>query len=84
MRVKSLGKNITEIQLNNTIVLVSYETPVALVHPIWHGKEPRALKTSEFHSITTSKHINQWLKNNGINSDEVKYAPQKYFNGLLE
>jgi hypothetical protein len=57
MKVKNIGNNQTEIQfVCGTIVLVSYETPVAALLP-----SGRYIKTSTKYSRTTSKHINQWL-----------------------
>jgi hypothetical protein len=80
MKVKSLGSNKTELELTDLRILVSYQTPVAAIRYNGTG----ALRTSEFHSVTTSKHINQWLKDNGYNPNEVPKMDQEYFNHLLE
>ena len=80
MRVKSLGKNITEIQTDRGYILVSYETPVACV---LSTKTTITYKTDEFHSITTSRHINQWFKDMGYNPDYITTQPQYYFDQLL-
>ena len=58
MKLKQIGANQTELHLNNgTIVLFSYETPVAAI-----GVGVNRLKTSKKWSRTTSKHITQWFK----------------------
>lgn len=64
MKLKKLGSNMTELELNDgTLVLFSYETPVAarvdtVNDVVYSGK---ILKTSKKWSPTTSKHINKWL-----------------------
>lgn len=74
MKVKSIGSNKTELHLDNgTIVLVSYETPVAAC--LGTGG---FIKTDTKYSVTTSKHITQWL--NGANA---KVVPQTDINELL-
>lgn len=56
MTLKPIGKNQTEIALENgTIVLYSYNTPVAVLI----GN--KALVTSKKYSVTTSKHITQTI-----------------------
>lgn len=78
MRVKSIGSNKTEIIFSDSRILVSYETPVCFIS----GKI--AVKTDEFFSVTTSKHINQWLSENGFNPKTVETNKQEYFDQLLE
>ena len=56
MKVTSLGRNKTQIETQDKIILVSYQTPVAA----WI-KGRGYLRTSEYHSVTTSRHINEWL-----------------------
>ena len=80
MRIKSLGSNKTEVELKDLKILVSYSTPVSCIR--YNGKG--VLKTSKFFSITTSKHINQWLESNGYNPKLVPLMDQKYFDNLLE
>lgn len=60
MKLNPLGPNKTELRLHNgTVVLFSYKTPVAALIPGegW-------VRTDERYSVTTSKHINQWLAAN--------------------
>jgi hypothetical protein len=61
MKVKSLGANKTEIQFSDgRCVLVSYETPVAAFVP---GRG--WLRSGKRYSVTTSKHVNMWVRDNG-------------------
>ena len=58
MKVKFLKANQTELHLNDgTVVFISYETPVAACL----GNGDGFIRSEDFHSRTTSKHINQWL-----------------------
>ena len=55
------GSNKTEVEFTDgTTVFFSYETPVAL-----QDADGNYFKTEDFWSVTTSKHINQWLKSRG-------------------
>jgi len=62
MRVKNHGSNQTIVEDKGCSVLYSYETPVALIV----GSNNRAYKTDRKWSVTTSKHINQWLRKEGF------------------
>jgi len=62
MKVKNYGSNQTIVEDNGCSVLYSYETPVALI--VMPGN--RAYKTDRKWSVTTSKHINQWLRKEGF------------------
>ena len=55
MKLNPIKANMTELNLGNVSVLFSYKTPVAG----WDDKG--AFRTSQFYSVTTSKHINQYL-----------------------
>ena len=79
MKIKSLGSNKTEIELKDLRLLISYSTPVALIR--YPGG---ALKTNQFHSVTTSKHINQWLDEYGYNPKLVPVQSQSFFNTFLD
>ena len=79
MKIKSIGANKTELHLKDLTLLVSYETPVSLIR--YPGG---AIKTSEFHSVTTSKHINQWLRGNGFTPDKVPTMDQEFFDEFLD
>ena len=62
MRVKNHGSNQTIVEDKGCSVLYSYETPVALIV----GSNNRAYKTDRKWSVTTIKHINQWLRKEGF------------------
>ena len=85
MKIKSLGSNKTELELKDLRLLVSYSTPVALIRikPEYLGQKP-ALKTSQFHSVTTSKHINQWLTENGKDPKMTPCQDQSFFDTFLD
>lgn len=73
MKIKSLAKNVTEVEMNNgDMILVSYSTPVAA-----HISGRGFVKSSAFHSTTTSRHVNKWI---GV--DSVAEEPQEFFDAL--
>ena len=73
--------NLTPIAANQTVlsftngaeVFFSYKTPVAAYCPL-RGY----IRTEKFRSVTTSRHINKWLK--GIT--EVTKVSQKYLDEI--
>ena len=79
MKIKSLGSNKTEIELKDLRLLVSYSTPVALIR--YPGG---AIKTNTFHSVTTSKHINQWLTGHGKDPKMTPCQDQSFFDTFLD
>lgn len=65
MKLKHIASNMTELHLNNGIVvLFSYGTPVAA-----HDCKPTngyapilgVIKTNKKYSVTTTRHINKWF-----------------------
>ena len=75
MKIQSLGHNQTVVYLNDdTSVFFSYETPVAAIIG------DNAYKTAEKWSVTTSKHINGWLKD----YVDIEVKPQDFFDRLAE
>ena len=65
MKLKTLGKNQTEVTLpSGSVVFFSYNTPVAA-----RLAQGGFVRTSKKWSVTTSRHINQWL--NGATAAEV-------------
>ena len=58
MKLKKLGNNVTLIKLDTCEILFSYETPVAALR----YSDYEYLRTDRFWSVTTSRHINQWLQ----------------------
>jgi len=55
MKLKSIGSNMTELNIDGVSILFSYSTPVAG----WDDKG--AFRTSKHYSTTTSRHINKYL-----------------------
>ncbi len=76
--VKQLAGNSTEVTLtDNAKVLFSYSTPVAaLIAGELH-------KTEQNWSMTTSKHINKWVKDLGLDIKTAEMQPQSFFDNLL-
>ena len=60
MKLKQIGSNMTELTVNGTSILFSYETPVA-------GYDSQgAFRTDQHYSSTTTKHINKYLGGKGV------------------
>jgi hypothetical protein len=73
MKIQTGKANQTVLTLNNgTEVFISYQTPVAAFIP---GEG--YVKTEEWFSATTSKHITQYAGKN------APTRPQSFFNGLI-
>lgn len=74
MKLKVLGQNKTEVDINGNIsVLFSYNTPVAAhVNGAFY-------RTDKSWSRTTSKHINAWLA-----GAKAELKPQSYFDDLMK
>ena len=74
MKLKPIKSNMTELTVGNTTVLFSYQTPVA-------GYDDQgAFRTAQYYSVTTSKHINQYLGG----KDVGRTVSQYYINSLVE
>lgn len=72
-----IGSNIfLSLLTDGNLLLWSYDTAVAA---IYFG---RAYRTEEFHSTTTSRQINKWLREHGWNTTEEK--PQAWFDHIGE
>ncbi len=65
VKVKPIGSNMTELHTDDHIILFSYETPVAALRKGDH----EYLRTDQFWSQTTSRHINKWL--HGVEAQTV-------------
>ena len=71
MKLRSLGANQTEVEMGDMLVFFSYSTPVAL-RILGTG----LIKTDKFWSITTSRHINKWFRDEfNQTADEIKNMP---------
>lgn len=65
MKLRQIKPNQTELEVGETIIFFSYATPVC----VDTGEE--ILQTETKYSVTTSKHINQWL-----NGRKARLVPQ--------
>ena len=78
MQIKATRSNQTEITFDNGYtVLFSYRTPV-LAHR--DGETP--IVTAHRYSVTTTRHINQWLERNDFDRDRCRTMQQDILNGL--
>lgn len=93
MTLKPLASNMTELDLNGTSILFSYSTPVAayIGTPAPGNLSPaliarlneagtRFIRTEDTFSKTTSRHINKWLSDNGV--QKALSVPQSTFDLL--
>lgn len=77
MKLKQIASNMTELTVNPSVtVFFSYETPVAA--RLAYGE---LVRTEEWYSATTTKHINKWLRSQGR---EARTVSQSHINGLLK
>ena len=75
MNLTPIAANQTELSFTNgTQVFFSYKTPVAAYCP-----SRGYIRTAQFWSSTTSRHINKWLK--GVS--EVAIVPQTVLQELV-
>jgi len=73
MKINPIKSNMTELEVNGNSILFSYKTPVA-------GYDDKgAFRTSEWFSMTTTKHINQYLGG----KDVGRVVEQSYIEGLV-
>ena len=73
MKIKQIASNMTELDLGFAQVFFSYETPVAA-----RLTDGTLVRTEQWYSATTSKHINKWL-----NGCEALTVPQARIDCLL-
>jgi len=81
MKLTPIGSNKTQVTFDLSSgpmdILFSYKTPVAARLP-----SGRFLRTKQKYSITTTKHINQWLKAN--NAVDTEVVPQSRLEELVQ
>ena len=80
MNLTPIRANMTEVSIGNLVILFSYKTPVASMDRsewVLTGRV-KYFRTAKKHSVTTTRHINQWL--NGEKAEERK---QEYFDNLM-
>jgi hypothetical protein len=79
MKIEPAGSNMTEIEAaDGTTVLFSYTTPVAAFIP-----GVGFIKTEKTFSVTTTKHINKWIKKNGSPESTVTSVSQEMIEELV-
>ena len=79
MKIQNIGSNKTEVTKNNgDTFLVSYSTVVAALLTDGTGW----VRTDRKYSVTTTKHINQWLKHH--NAGRVTTIAQADLEARLE
>ena len=73
MKINPIKSNMTELEVNGNSILFSYKTPVA-------GYDDKgAFRTGTWYSMTTTKHINQYLGG----KDVGRTVEQSYIEGLV-
>tara|TARA_R100001460_G_scaffold29619_2_gene58900 strand:+ start:10401 stop:10628 length:228 start_codon:yes stop_codon:yes gene_type:complete len=73
MKLKPIGSNMTELNINGISILFSYETPVAG----YNSNGP--FKTDQHYSKTTTRHINKYL-----GKDSGRLVSQEFINNLVK
>ena len=83
MRLKSIGSNMSEVEVNGNFILFSYETPVAGRSIFQDGDG--FFKTSTKYSATTTRHINKYFRSEwDVDAKtEVQEVSQEFINGLV-
>ena len=77
MKIKNLDSNMTLLVLSNGAeILFSYETPVA-----GHDLDGIAFRTTEKYSVTTTKHINKYLRDS--HSHIVEENSEEHIRSML-
>ena len=75
MKLKPIASNMTEVETDVATILFSYSTPVACCMNTF---VPAFFKTTEYFSVTTSRHINKWLAGHNFT-----LMPQSFFDNLV-
>ena len=75
MLLTPIASNMTEIETDSARVLFSYRTPVAA---FIFGEG--FVRTDQFWSVTTSRHINKWI---GDTDRPIKQVAQTYLDKLV-
>jgi len=76
MRLTPIAANQTEVETKDARIFFSYSTPVA-AYVFGRG----FVRSQEFFSVTTSRHINKWI---GVDAktDTTEKVSQDYLNSL--
>ena len=75
MKLRHIGSNQAILETSKAEILFSYDTPVAIRI---YGPDHKILRTDEYFSRTTSRHINSWL-----NGRKAEVCPQPYIESFL-
>ena len=78
MQLTPIASNMTEVETSEARILFSYRTPVA-AYIFGEG----FVKTDQFWSVTTSRHIKKWLKDGHEDLPECKEIPQARLDSLV-
>ena len=78
MQLTPIASNMTEVETSEARILFSYRTPVA-AYIFGEG----FVKTDQFWTVTTSRHINNWLKDCHEDLPECKEIPQARLDSLV-
>lgn len=73
MKIKNLGNNKTEVYTKNGVIFFSYATPVCA------NIDGAFYRTDKYYSVTTSKHINNWL-----DGRQAEKKSPEFFESLLD
>ena len=86
MKLKNVGSNMTEVEINGCILLYSYSTPVAGKNTDGWYVGNAMFKTDRKWSSTTSRHINKWFREvwDVDAKTEVQEIPQEEINHIAE
>ena len=79
MQLTPIASNMTEVETSEARILFSYRTPVAAYVFGKNGFGGGCVRTEKWWSVTTSRHINKWLPENGT----VKEVTQTYLDNLV-
>ena len=77
MNLNPIRQNMNEVEIGNKTILFSYKTPVA------YHDEFGNYKTRKRWSVTTSRHINQWLRSYNIDPVTTEEVDQEILDNLL-
>jgi len=78
MKLNPIKNNMNELELNDKVILFSYNTPVAMCD------YSNIYKTDRYYSQTTTKHINQWANMRNTSKDELLTISQRELDQLTE
>ena len=78
MQLTPIASNMTEVETSEARILFSYRTAVA-AYVFGDG----FVRTEKWWSVTTSRHINKWLKDGHEDLPECKEIPQARLDSLV-